>query len=295
MKDYLIRGIDESGNIRIFVANTTNLVEDARKTHNTNATGSAALGRALTAGELMGTMLKNDEDVLTLSINGNGPAKGLHVVSKNDGNVKGYLIDPTVDVPNKPNGKLDVGGLIGNEGILTVIMDLGLKEPYIGKSKLVTGEIAEDIANYYAISEQQPSAVSLGVLVDVDYSIKAAGGYILQLLPGVKDEDIDKIEDNLRNAKTVSEYISEGLSPEQIMDEILRGFNPKVLETKELFYKCDCSRERTEKALISLGEKEIRDIIEEDQGAELVCHFCDSKYEFTKEDLEEIVLTINQN
>lgn len=295
MKDYLVRGIDEKGNIRIFVAATTNLVEEARKMHNTNATGSAAIGRTLTAGAIMGSMLKNDQDVLTISISGNGPGKGVQVVAKNNGAVKGYVVDPTVDVPNKENGKLDVGGLIGNEGTLTVIMDLGLKDPYIGMSPLITGEIGEDIAHYYATSEQQPSAVSLGVLVDRDYSIKAAGGYIIQLLPGVSEEDIEKIEENLGSAKPVSEYIDLGYTPEQIMEEVLKGFNPKVLETQDLEYKCDCSREKTKKALISIGETEVKNIIEEDGQAELVCHFCDQKYQFSKEDLEEILLTIKEN
>lgn len=295
MKDYLVRGIDESGNIRIFVASTTNLVEEAHRMHKTNATGSAALGRTLTAAILMGTMLKNDQDVLTISINGNGPGKGVHAVAKNNGTVKGYLVDPTVDVPSKANGKLDVGGLIGNEGNLTVIMDLGLKEPYIGTAPLISGEIGEDIANYYALSEQQPSAVSLGVLVDRDYSIKAAGGYIIQLLPGVSDEEIGKIEENLAKAKPVSEYIDLGYTPEKIMEEVLVGFNPRVLETIDLEYKCDCSREKTKKALISIGEKEINNIIEEDGQAELVCHFCDKKHDFSKKDLEEILLTIKEN
>lgn len=292
MKDYLIRAIDKSGKIRIFATTTTNLVEKARNYHNTSVTATAALGRLLTAGIMMAQDLKNNNDVITVSIEGNGPAKGLHVVARPNGTVKGYVIDPSKEVDNKYPGKLDVGALIGNEGLVTVIKDLGLKEPYIGKSKLVTGEIAEDIANYYAISEQKPSAVSLGVLIDTDRSVRAAGGYIIELLPGVTEEEIQVLEDNLKNAQAVSTMIDKKMSPEEIIEDVLSGFEIEILEKKYIKYECDCSREKIERALISLGEKEIKDIIEEDGEAELVCHFCDNKYHFDMDDLEKILLTI---
>ena len=292
MKDYLIRGIDESGNIRVFVASTTNLVEEARQIHNTSPTATAALGRTLTAGLLMGTMLKNEQDVLTLSIDGDGPAGMIHVGAKNDGAIKGYIANPHADVPSREDGKLDVGTLVGREGTLTTIMDLGLKDPYVGKTNLVTGEIAEDLANYYVVSEQQPSAVALGVLVDKDISVKAAGGFIIQLLPGVVEEDIVKIEEALNNVSPISEMIDKGITPEEIMEAILPEFGMKVLERKDLEFKCDCSREKVEKALVSVGKKEIEAIIEEDGQAEVHCHFCNTDYKFSEKELCELLLTI---
>ncbi len=194
MRDYLIRGIDKLGRIRVFVASTTNMVEKARSIHNTTPTATAALGRTLTAGAMMGSMMKNKKDLLTLRISGDGPGGNILVVSKSNGRIKGYIGNPEADVPSRSDGKLDVGKLVGKNGTITVIRDLGLKDPYVGQSNLVSGEIAEDLVNFYAYSEQQPAAVSLGVLVDKDLSVKAAGGYIIQLLPGISDEDIDKIE-----------------------------------------------------------------------------------------------------
>ena len=205
MKDYLIRGIDKLGRLRIFVASTTNLVEEARKMHNTSPTATAALGRSLTAASMMGIMMKNDNDTLTIKINGGGPVGNILIVAKNKGRVKGYVDHPEVDVPPKSKGKLDVGALVGKEGMLTTIIDLGLKEPYIGQANLISGEIAEDLASFYLLSEQQPSAVSLGVLVNSDKTVLASGGYIIQLLPDILDEDITKIETNtekLPNIKT---------------------------------------------------------------------------------------------
>ncbi len=292
MKDYLIRGIDKKGNIRVFVATTTKLVEEARLIHETSPTASAALGRTLTAGLMMGAMMKNENDKLTLKINGGGPAGTILVVANNKGSIKGYVDNPQADLPSKSKGKLDVGGLVGKDGNVTLIMDLGLKDPYIGQSNLVSGEIAEDLAAYYLMSEQQPSAVALGVLVDTDLSIKAAGGYIIQLLPDISDEDIDKIEETLSKIEPVSTLIERGLSPEDIMNEILGQFEMEVLDRMDLEFKCDCSRERIEKVLISIGRKELEDMIEEDGQGEVVCHFCNTKYHFTKEELENILSNI---
>lgn len=290
MKDYLIRGMDELGRIRVYIASSTNMVEKARQTHNTSPTATAALGRTLTAGVIMGTMMKNDGDVLTLKIDGNGPGGKIYVVSRNNGTIKGYIDNPGADVPSRQGGKLDVGALVGRNGTLTTIMDLGLREPYIGQSNLVTGEIAEDIANFYAVSEQQPSAVSLGVLVDTDISVKAAGGFIIQLLPGVSDEDIDVIEETLAKIDPISSMIDRGMTPEEIMDSILGSFNMRVIDKMDIEYVCDCSREKMEKVIVSLGKKEIQDIIEEDGKAEIVCHFCNTKHRFNKEELENFIV-----
>ncbi|MCG4585905.1 Hsp33 family molecular chaperone HslO, partial [Anaerosalibacter bizertensis] len=229
MKDYVIRAIDEKGTIRVFVASTTNLVEEARKTHNTMPTGTAALGRTLTAASIMGTMMKNEKESISIQFRGDGPIKNIAVVSNSKGEVKGYLGDPTVDLPLKSNGKLDVGGAVGRNGRVIVIKDFGLKDPYIGQSSIVSGEIAEDLTYYFANSEQQPSAVNLGVLVDRDLSVKAAGGYIVQLLPGTLDEDIDKLEECIKNSEPISTLIDKGLTPEEILENVFGKFNMNIL------------------------------------------------------------------
>ncbi|WP_353092546.1 Hsp33 family molecular chaperone HslO [Tissierella praeacuta] len=290
MKDYLIRGMDKKGNIRIFVATTTNMVEKARNTHNTSPTATAALGRALTAAAMMGVMMKNDEDRLTLKISGDGPIGTIMMVANNKGVVKGYVDNPYADVPSREDGKLDVGRVVGSNGTLTTIMDLGLKDPHVGQANLVTGEIAEDLATYYALSEQQPSAVGLGVLVDKDISVKAAGGYIIQLLPDISDDDITKIEESIGKIPPVSSLIDKGLSPEDIMHELLKEFEMEILGKVDINYKCDCSREKIETVLRSIGKEEIKDMIEEDGKAEVVCHFCNTKYNFSKEELEKLMV-----
>jgi molecular chaperone Hsp33 len=290
MKDYLIRGIDKEGTIRIFVASTTNMVEAARTAHNTAPTSTAALGRSLTAAAMMGVMMKNEDDRLTLKIAGGGPIGTIMMVANNKGDVKGYVDNPHADVPSRSDGKLDVRGVVGTDGNITTIMDLGLKDPYIGQANLISGEIAEDIASYYLVSEQQPSAVSLGVLVDTDISVKAAGGYIVQLLGGISEESIVKIEEALKAIEPVSTLIDKGLSPEDIMQKILPEFDMQVLDKMEISYKCDCSRERLERVLKSIGNDEIKAMIEEDGKAEVVCHFCNTKYQFSKEDLEKIIV-----
>lgn len=290
MRDYLIRAMDKTGNIRMFAATTTNMVELGRTTHNTSPTATAALGRTLTAAAMMGVMMKNERDRLTLKISGGGPIGTIMIVANNKGLIKGYVDNPNADVPSREDGKLDVGGVVGKDGTITTIMDLGLKDPYIGQSNLVSGEIAEDLATYYAISEQQPSAIGLGVLVDKDISVKAAGGYIIQLLPDVSDEDISKIEEAISKTPSVSSLIDKGLSPEDIMNELLSEFEMEVLDRVDIEYKCDCSRERIEEVLLSIGKSEIESMIEEDEKAEVVCHFCNTKHQFSKEELENLIV-----
>lgn len=292
MKDYLIKGMDKDSKLRVFFARTSQTVEEARRIHNTSATATAAFGRVLTIGAIMGSGFKNDNDLLTLKISGDGPIGNILVVSSNNGKVKGFVEHPSADFPSTEDGKLDVGSLVGKNGTLTAIMDLGLKEPYIGQTSLVTGEIGDDIANFYLQSEQIPTAVGLGVLVEKDLSVKAAGGFLIQTLPGILDEDIIKIEESLAKARPLSTLIDEGFTPEQIMKEILSDFEMEITDKLELEYLCDCSREKVEKVLVSLGEKEITDIIKEDGKSEVKCHFCNICYQFSKEELEKILLTI---
>ena len=288
MIDHMIRAIDESGSIRVFVSNTTNLVEQARQIHMTTPVSTAALGRAITATLLMGDTLKNEKDKVSFQISGDGQIKSLIAVSNSHGEVKGYISNPHADLPLNSEGKLDVGGAIGN-GTLTVIKDLGMKEPYLGQTELVSGEIAEDLAHYFLTSDQQPSAVALGVLVDRDYTVKAAGGYIIQVLPDAKEEVIEKIEINIATSESVSSLIEKGYTPEDVLNYICLGLNMKILEKKDLKLVCDCSEDRMEKALISIGEKDLEEIIEEDGKAEICCQFCNTEYLFDKAMLTEIL------
>ncbi|NLY66189.1 MAG: Hsp33 family molecular chaperone HslO [Tissierellia bacterium] len=289
MKDYLIRGMDGKGNIRFFAATTTLLAEKARKIHNTSPTATAALGRALTAAAMLGIDLKNEKDILTFRIKGDGPIGSILTVANNRGQVKGYVTNPHADLPTRADGKLDVGGLVGKNGQLAIIKDLGLKEPYIGLTDLISGEIAEDLAHYFYTSEQQPTAISLGVLVDKDISVRAAGGYMLQLLPGIKDDEIDRIEEIIRNAAPISTLVDEGLSAEDILQKLFGEFEVKILDKIPLEYNCNCSKDRIKEVLISLGNEELKKIIEEDEKAEVVCHFCNTKYNFSKEELMELL------
>lgn len=289
MKDYVIRAIDEKGTIRVFVASTTNIVEEARKYHNTMPTGTAALGRTLTATSIMGIMMKGDRDNVSIQFRGDGPIKSVTAVSNSKGEVKGYVGNPMVDLPLKSNGKIDVGGAVGKDGRIIVIKDFGLKDPYVGQSKLVSGEIAEDLTHYFAYSEQQHSAVNLGVLVDRDLSVKASGGYIVQLLPETSEKDIDILEESIKNAESITSLVDKGLTPEEILQEVFGKFNMDILEKREIEFKCDCSKERLEEVLKSLGEKEINNMIEEDGKAEVICHFCNKKYNFSKKDLKNLI------
>ncbi len=282
---YILRGTSKNNGIRIFAADTTKLVEDARKIHNTSPVASAALGRTLTASSIMGIMMKGDNDKLTLSINGKGPIGTVVCVADSKGTVKGYVSNPSVELPLREDGKLNVGEAVGINGLITVIKDFGMKEPYTGQYPLTNGEIAEDLTAYYAYSEQQPSAIALGVLVDVDYTIKAAGGFIVQLMPEAEDKDIEILERNIAQIKSVSHLIDDGNTPEDLINIVLKDLEPLIYEKIPVKYKCDCSRDRIEKALISIGKNDLDTIINEDKQAELLCHFCNTLYHFNEDQL----------
>ncbi len=287
--DTLIRGNSMDGTIRVFVTITTDLVNEAHRIHDTSATASAALGRLLTGAAIMGAQLKSEDDSTTLQIKGDGPLGLLVAVTDSRSHVRGYVGNPHADLPENAKGKLDVGGAVGR-GFLSVIRDLGLKEPYIGQTPLVSGEIAEDLTYYFAASEQIPTAIALGVLVDTDLSIKAAGGYMIQLMPEATEMTADRLTEIVENAMPVTDMIAKGMSAQNIAFTITEGFD-MLLENEETApeYECKCSRDRMERALISIGRKEIREIIEEQGEAEMCCQFCDKKYKFNKAELEEIL------
>ncbi len=289
MSDYIVNAITSNGAIRVVAADTTELCNRAQKIHKLSPTAAAALGRTLTAAAIMGSMLKSSEDAITIQLCGNGPIGRVIAVGDGSANVKGYVDNPLVDLPLNSKGKLDVGGAVGTDGMLSIIRDLGLKEPYVGQVPLVNGEVAEDLTQYYATSEQLPTAVALGVLVDVDYSIKAAGGFILQVLPGAYDEDIDNVEKTVATISSVTEMLDSGKRPEDIVEQLLKDYEIEYFENMPTQYKCDCSRERTDRALISIGKEELGKLINEDGKAEITCHFCDNVYNYTKEDLEALL------
>lgn len=286
--DYILRATAGDGSVRVFIANTKETVQQAFLHHKTSPVMSAALGRALTAVSIMGIMLKSDDDLVTIKINGNGPGKGLVVTGDNKGSVKGYPLNPVVDIPLKPNGKLDVQNALG-EGSLTVIKDMGLKEPYVGQIPLVSGEIAEDLTYYFAKSEQTPSAVSLGVLVDRDYSIKQAGGFIIQVMPDADENIINSLENKLSTIKPFTTLLEEGNTIEDILNILLGDFGVNILDKIPVKFYCNCSRERVEKALISIGKHELETIIKEDKKATLHCHFCNKDYDFNEDDLKTLL------
>lgn len=287
--DKLIRGNSTDGSIRVFTAITTDTVNKAHCIHNTSATASAALGRLLTAGVVLGAQLKGDKDSITLQINGDGPLGMMTVVGNSLSEVRGYVENPSADLPPNSKGKLDVSGVIGN-GFLSVIRDLDLKEPYIGRTPLISGEIAEDLTYYYAQSEQIPTAIALGVLVDTDLSVKAAGGYMIQLMPEATEETADKLTQIIENLPPVTDMIINGMSAEDIAFAVTDGFDMLLdLNSPTPKYKCTCSRERMDRALISLGKKELSDIIEEQGEAEMTCRFCDNVYKFTTSELSELM------
>lgn len=291
MKDYIVRVSAGGGYIRAFGATTKEMVEKARIAHDCSPVITAGLGRLLTAGSMMGVMMKGDKDKLTLQIRGDGPARGLTVTADSHGNVKGYAINPCVLIHAKPNGKLDVSGAIG-KGHLTVIRDLGLKEPYNGFTELVSGEIAEDLTYYFNASEQTPSSVGLGVLMDKSNTVLVAGGFIVQLLPMAGDDVIDKLEANLNRvfaANSVTDYLKAGKSVEDILSMILLDLDMEVLEKYDCGFNCDCSKDRIEKALISIGKDEIKSMIDEGKAVEIKCNFCNKAYEFSISDLEKLI------
>jgi molecular chaperone Hsp33 len=289
MPDYIVNAITSNGAIRVVAADTTQLCNRAQEIHKMSPTAAAALGRTLTAAAIMGSMLKSSEDSLTVQLNGGGPIGKVVAVSDGNANVKGYVGNPLVDLPLNEKGKLDVGGAIGRDGMLGIIRDLGLKEPYVGQVPLVNGEVAEDLTQYYATSEQLPTAVALGVLVDVDYSIKAAGGFILQVLPGAYDEDIDNVEKTVASISSVTEMLDNGKKPEDIVEQLLKDYEIEYFENVPAQYQCDCSRDRTDRALISIGKEELEKIISEDGKAQITCHFCDNVYEYNREELEKLL------
>ena len=287
--DCMIRGINETGGFRFFAVKSTDLVEEARRHHNTSATASAALGRTLTIGLMMGYMMKGDEDKLTVKINGGGPLGNILVTCNNHGEIKGYVDFPEVDVPRKENGKLDVGAAVGTNGKITVIKDIGLKEPYVGSSDIVTGEIANDLALYYFLSEQTSSAIAAGVLVNPDLSIKSSGGIIVQPLPDITEEEMKYLEELFANMKSVSSLFDTEADIESIVKEIFKGVEIKITDEIPVKFKCDCSIERIEGVLISLGREELEKLTEEDKKAEITCSFCSKKYQFTEEELRKIL------
>ena len=286
--DYMIRGTAADDMVRVFAVTTRDTVEKARQIHNTSPVATAALGRLLSAGAMMGPMMKGDKDLMTLRIKGDGPIGGITVTADSKGNVKGYPENPNVLIHAKPNGKLDVSGAIG-KGYLTVIRDLGLKEPYVGQVELVSGEIAEDMTYYFTTSEQIPSSVGLGVLLDKANFVKQAGGFIVQLMPGVKDEIISVIEKNLSGIKSVTSMLDSGMTPEDIAALLMNGLDFKILEKTPVGFNCGCSRERMAKAVISLGEKEIQEMIDDGEPIELNCQFCKGSYEFSVDELKEML------
>lgn len=294
-RNYLIRGIEKNGKFKFVGVDTTNIINIAREKHNTSATASAALGRSISGAALMSTMFKNSNDSLTLIISGDGPAGKILVTANNRGEVKGYIENPNADLPITEKGKLDVSGIVGSSGYIKTIMDLGLKEPYIGQSEIVSGEIAEDLANYFLSSEQINTAVALGVLVDKDLSIINSGGYFIQLLPDANEEDIVKLEDSIIKKGSVTELMNKYTSMEDLLKYLLDDFEIEFLEKKDLKWKCNCSREKTIEMLKSIGEEELKSIIEEDEQAEVVCHFCNEKYIFEKNELIKILEEIKKN
>ena len=282
----LIRGLSENGGVVFCGVDSTRIVRKAEKLHTTSATCSAALGRLLTGAALMGSMLKDDRDQITLRVSGGGPAGVVIACTDGTGNVKGCIDHPLVELPAKPNGHLDVGGAVGKDGVLTVIRDNRLqKEPTVGQVPLVSGEIAEDLTAYYAYSEQVPNVMALGVLVDKDLSILCAGGFMVQLLPGATDAEIDQLEKNIAAMPSVTTLLHEGKTPEDMMQLALAGFDPNVLDERDVHYQCDCSAERTKEMLFSLGRKELVRMRDEDPACEVVCHFCHSKYQYDLNDL----------
>ncbi len=287
-KDYMVRATAMDGEIRAFAVTSKDTVETARQIHDTYPTATAALGRLLSAGLMMGADMKDDDDLITVKIDCQGPIKGLLATADRNGHVKGYVSNPAVDLPPNDKGKLDVGGAL-DLGVLSVIKDIGLKEPYIGQTILITGEIAEDITYYYATSEQIPSSVALGVLMNKDNTVRQAGGFMIQLMPGAGDETAEALEKKIGEIDGITSMLDKGMSPEDILTYILGDFGLRINERTDCSYRCDCSRERVLRALLSIGKKDLEEMIEENKDVEMECHFCGRKYIFTPEELKELV------
>ena len=288
MSDYIVRATAANNQIRAFAVTTKDVVETARQHHNTSPVATAALGRLLTGGAMMGTMMKNDQDMLTIQIKCEGPIKGLTVTADMHGNVKGYAENPEVILPPNSKGKLDVAGAL-DLGVLSVIKDMGLKEPYVGQTILQTSEIAEDLTYYFATSEQVPSSVGLGVLMEKDNTVKQAGGFIVQVMPFIEESVLEKLEQNVSKITSVTSMLDKGYTPEQILEEVLEGLDVEFADKIPTQFACNCSKERVTKAIISIGKKDIQDMINDGKDIEVNCHFCNTQYTFTVEELKEIL------
>lgn len=288
MSDYIVRATAANSQVRAFAATTRDVVEAAREAHGTSPVATAALGRLLTAGAMMGSMMKNEKDMLTIRIQCDGPIKGLTVTADVNGNVKGFVEEPMVILPASEKGKLDVAKALGL-GVLSVIKDMGLKEPYVGDTILTTSEIAEDLTYYFATSEQIPSSVGLGVLMEKDNTVKQAGGFIIQVMPFVEDEVVTKLEENIAKIESVTSMLDKGMTPEQILEAVLEGMDVEFTDTMPTKFHCNCSKERVEKALISIGKKDIQEMIDDGKEIEMHCHFCNTSYPFSVEELKEIL------
>lgn len=288
MKDYIVRATAADSQVRAFAAVTRETVETARKSHNTSPVATAALGRLLTAGAMMGVMMKGEKDILTLQIKADGPINGITVTADSQGRVKGYVGNPEVILPANEKGKLDVSGAVGN-GFLNVIKDMGLKEPYSGQVDLQTGEIAEDLTYYFAVSEQVPSAVGLGVLMNKDNTVQQAGGFIVQVMPFAEEKTIAKLEENIQKIQSVTTLLEQGHTPERLLEAVFEGFEVEIMDKVPAEFYCNCSKERVEKALISIGRKDLNEMIQEGKEVELNCHFCNTNYVFNVEELKEIL------
>lgn len=287
MADYIVRATAAGAAIRAFAITSRDLVETARQDHNTSPIMTAALGRLLSGGAMMGTMLKGEKDLLTLQIQCSGPARGLTVTADANGHVKGFVNNPIVELPPNKDGHLNVGGAL-DLGILSVIKDMGLKEPYVGQCQLQTGEIAEDLTYYFATSEQIPSAVGLGVLMNKDNTVRQAGGFIIQLLPFTDEKIIEQLEKKITEMKSVTEMLEEGMTPEMLLEEILGDFGLEITDTLPAQFSCNCSKERITKALISIGKKDLQEMIDDGEPIEVNCHFCNTNYTFSIDELKEI-------
>lgn len=288
MGDYIVRATAANNQIRAFAATTRELVEEARASHNTSPVATAALGRLLTAGCMMGIMMKGEKDLLTLQVKAGGPLNGITVTADSKGNVKGYVGNPNVILHANDKGKLDVAGAVG-VGFMNVIKDMGLKEPYVGQTVLQTSEIAEDLTYYFATSEQVPSSVGLGVLMEKDNTVKQAGGFIIQLMPFTDEKVISRLEENLKDVTSVTSMLEQGYTPERILETLLNGFDIEFNETVPARFYCNCDKDRVEKALISVGRKELQEMIDEGKEIELNCHFCNRNYTFSVEELKDIL------
>lgn len=288
MEDYIVRGTAADNQIRVFAATTRNMVEHARQIHNTSPVATAALGRLMTAGAMMGSMMKGEKDILTLQIKASGPINGITVTADSKANVKGYVGNPDVIIPANDKGKLDVAGAVGI-GILNVIKDIGMKEPYVGQTALQTSEIAEDLTYYFATSEQIPSSVGLGVLMNKDNTVRQAGGFIIQVMPFAEDEVITALENKLSTVSSITSMLDAGMTPENILEELFEGLSLDIMDKVPTAFLCNCSRERVEKALISVGKSEIQSMIDDNEPIEMNCHFCNTKYVFEVEELKKIL------